>query len=183
MTETQQRTLTGGTAGAAGGAIIGAIAGNAGLGAAIGAGAGLAGGYLYGKHEESTQAAYQQGIADGSRQSQPPSGGRCCQCGRSRAHLHCPAHHSGRVVGNVGAEGVRRSRSRPPPSAGSAGRKERDAYRVDDAKATHIRVGGSAGGEGWLQAEMRRPAGRLVLTLRATVAPGAVWDRPWAKGD
>jgi len=76
MTETQQRTLTGGTAGAAGGAIIGAIAGNAGLGAAIGAGAGLAGGYLYGKHEESTQAAYQQGVADGARQSQPPSGSR-----------------------------------------------------------------------------------------------------------
>jgi osmotically inducible lipoprotein OsmB len=76
MTETQQRTLTGGTAGAAGGAIIGAIAGNAGLGAAIGAGAGLAGGYLYGKHEESNQAAYQQGVADGSRQSQPPSGSR-----------------------------------------------------------------------------------------------------------
>jgi Glycine zipper len=76
MTETQQRTLTGGAGGAAGGAIIGAIAGNAGLGAAIGAGAGLAGGYLYGKHEESKQAAYQQGIADGTRQSQQPSGSR-----------------------------------------------------------------------------------------------------------
>ena len=76
MSETQQRTLTGGTAGAAGGAIIGAIAGNAGLGAAIGAGAGLAGGYLYGKHEESNQAAYQQGVADGARQSQPSSGSR-----------------------------------------------------------------------------------------------------------
>ena len=76
MTETQQRTLTGGAGGAAGGALIGAIAGNAGLGAAIGAGAGLAGGYLYGKHEESKQAAYQQGIADGTRQSQQSSGGR-----------------------------------------------------------------------------------------------------------
>jgi len=76
MTETQQRTLTGGAGGAAGGALIGAIAGNAGLGAAIGAGAGLAGGYLYGKHEESTQAAYQQGVADGTRQSQPPIGSR-----------------------------------------------------------------------------------------------------------
>ena len=76
MTETQQRTLTGGTGGAAGGAIIGATAGNAGLGAAIGAGAGLAGGYLYGKHEESKQAAYQQGVADGTRQSQPPIGSR-----------------------------------------------------------------------------------------------------------
>ena len=76
MSDTQQRTLTGGAAGAAGGAVIGAIAGNAGLGAAIGAGAGLAGGYLYGKHEESTQAAYQQGVADGTRQSQPSSGSR-----------------------------------------------------------------------------------------------------------
>jgi hypothetical protein len=76
MTETQQRTLTGGTGGAAAGAVIGAIAGNAGLGAAIGAGAGLAGGYLYGKHEESKQAAYQQGVADGSRQGQPPIGSR-----------------------------------------------------------------------------------------------------------
>jgi osmotically inducible lipoprotein OsmB len=76
MTETQQRTITGGAAGAAGGAVIGAIAGNAGLGAAIGAGAGLAGGYLYGRHEDSKQAAYQQGVADGSRQSQPSSGSR-----------------------------------------------------------------------------------------------------------
>ena len=76
MSETQQRTLTGGAGGAAGGALIGAIAGNAGMGAAIGAGAGLAGGYLYGKHEESKQAAYQQGVADGARQSQQPSGSR-----------------------------------------------------------------------------------------------------------
>jgi Glycine-zipper domain len=76
MTETQQRTLTGGAGGAAGGAVIGAIAGNAGMGAAIGAGAGLVGGYLYGKHEESKQAAYQQGVAEGARQSQPPIGSR-----------------------------------------------------------------------------------------------------------
>jgi osmotically inducible lipoprotein OsmB len=73
MNETQQRTLTGGAAGTAGGALIGAIAGNAGMGAAIGAGAGLAGGYLYGKHEDSKKAAYQQGVADGARQSQQPS--------------------------------------------------------------------------------------------------------------
>jgi hypothetical protein len=76
MSETQQRTLTGGAAGTAGGALIGAMAGNAGLGAAIGAGAGLAGGYLYGKHEEATQDAYQKGVADGTRQSQPTSGSR-----------------------------------------------------------------------------------------------------------
>ena len=93
MTETQQRTLTGGTAGAAGGAIIGAIAGNAGLGAAIGAGAGLAGGYLYGKHEESTQAAYQQGIADGSRQaSHPAAAGDVVSAGG--AELTCIVQHT-----------------------------------------------------------------------------------------
>ena len=73
MTETQQRTLSGGAAGAAGGALIGEIAGNAGLGAAIGAGTGLVGGFLYGQHEESKQAAYQQGLAEGARQSQQPS--------------------------------------------------------------------------------------------------------------
>jgi hypothetical protein len=73
MTETQQRTLTGGAGGAAGGAIIGAIAGNAGLGAAIGAGAGLAGGYLYGKHEEAKQDAYQRGVQDAYRQAPSPS--------------------------------------------------------------------------------------------------------------
>lgn len=68
MSETQQRTLTGGTGGAAAGAVIGAIAGNAGLGAAIGGATGLAGGYLYGKHEESKQAAYEQGVAAGKAQ-------------------------------------------------------------------------------------------------------------------
>jgi len=64
MTDTQQRTVTGGLGGAAGGAVIGAIAGNAGMGAAIGAVAGTAGGYLYGKHKESEQKAYQQGRWD-----------------------------------------------------------------------------------------------------------------------
>jgi YmgG-like glycine-zipper protein len=68
MSETEQRTLTGGTGGAAAGAVIGAIAGNAGLGAAIGGATGLAGGYLYGKHEESKQAAYEQGVAAGKAQ-------------------------------------------------------------------------------------------------------------------
>ena len=65
MTDTQQRTLTGGAAGAAGGAIIGAIAGDAALGAAIGGGVGLAGGWLYGKHKDSEQAAYERGRQDG----------------------------------------------------------------------------------------------------------------------
>ena len=70
LSDTEQRTLTGGAAGAAAGAGIGALAGNAGLGAAIGGGAGLAGGFLFGRHEESRRAAYQQGVADGMRQAQ-----------------------------------------------------------------------------------------------------------------
>ncbi len=60
MSDTGQRTLSGGAMGAAGGAIIGAIAGNAGLGAAIGGAVGAGGGYLYGKHKESEKSAYQQ---------------------------------------------------------------------------------------------------------------------------
>ena len=44
MSQTEQRTLSGGAMGAAGGAIIGAIAGNAGLGAAIGGAVGAGGG-------------------------------------------------------------------------------------------------------------------------------------------
>jgi Glycine zipper len=46
------------------------------LGAAIGAGVGLAGGYLYGKHEEATQNAYQRGLQDSAWQAQPSSGNR-----------------------------------------------------------------------------------------------------------
>lgn len=67
MTDTQQRTVTGGMGGAAGGALIGAIAGNAGMGAAIGAGVGVVGGYLYGKHKEAEQRAYEQGRSDAQR--------------------------------------------------------------------------------------------------------------------
>jgi len=68
MSDTQQRTVTGGLGGAAGGALIGAIAGNAGMGAAIGAAAGTAGGFLYGKHKESEQKAYDQGRRDAQSQ-------------------------------------------------------------------------------------------------------------------
>jgi uncharacterized membrane protein len=64
MSETQQRSVTGGLGGSAAGAVIGAMAGNAGLGAAIGAAAGTTGGFLYGKHKESEQRAYQQGQRD-----------------------------------------------------------------------------------------------------------------------
>jgi len=69
MSQTEQRTLSGGAIGAAGGAIIGAFAGSAGLGAAIGGAVGAGGGYLYGKHKESEQNAYQEGYNAG-RQSQ-----------------------------------------------------------------------------------------------------------------
>lgn len=67
MTDTQQRTVTGGLGGAAAGAAIGAMAGNAGMGAAIGAGVGTLGGFLYGKHKESEQRAYEQGRRDAQR--------------------------------------------------------------------------------------------------------------------
>ena len=70
MTDTQQRTLSGGAMGAAGGAVIGAIAGNAGLGAVIGGAAGAGGGFLYGRHKEAEQAAYQRGVQSGSQRSQ-----------------------------------------------------------------------------------------------------------------
>ena len=64
MTDTQQRTLTGGLGGTAGGALIGAMAGNAGMGAVIGAGVGLAGGYLYDQHEKAKQTSYEKGVRD-----------------------------------------------------------------------------------------------------------------------
>jgi osmotically inducible lipoprotein OsmB len=67
MTDTQQRTLSGGAIGAAGGAAIGAMAGNAGMGAAIGGAAGLAGGYLYDKHKEAEADAYQRGYKAGKK--------------------------------------------------------------------------------------------------------------------
>lgn len=68
LTDTQQRSLTGGAMGAAGGAAIGALAGSAGLGAAIGGAVGAGGGYLYGQHVEGEQRAYQSGYNAG-RQS------------------------------------------------------------------------------------------------------------------
>jgi len=67
MSQTQQRTLTGGALGAAGGAAIGAISGNAAMGAAIGGAAGVGAGYLYGKHKESEEAAYQKGYTAGKQ--------------------------------------------------------------------------------------------------------------------
>lgn len=67
LTETQQRTLTGGAMGAAGGAAIGAIAGNAALGAGIGAATGIAGGYLWDRHRQAERAAYQRGVQSGQQ--------------------------------------------------------------------------------------------------------------------
>jgi hypothetical protein len=64
MSDTAQRSMTGGLGGAAGGAVIGAIAGNAGMGALIGGAVGTTGGFLYGKHKEAEQRAYQQGRMD-----------------------------------------------------------------------------------------------------------------------
>ncbi|MEL6767702.1 MAG: glycine zipper family protein [Pseudomonadota bacterium] len=67
LSDTEQRALTGTTAGAAGGALIGAIAGNAGLGAAIGAGAGLAGGLITDKVQKDKEAAYRRGFNAGAQ--------------------------------------------------------------------------------------------------------------------
>lgn len=65
LNDTQQRALTGTTAGAAGGAILGAIGGNAALGAAAGAGAGLIGGLVVDRVQKDKDAAYRQGYNAG----------------------------------------------------------------------------------------------------------------------
>jgi uncharacterized membrane protein len=53
MSNTEQRTLSGGVIGAGGGALIGWAAGCPACGAAIGAGAGAVGGYVYDQYEKS----------------------------------------------------------------------------------------------------------------------------------
>jgi osmotically inducible lipoprotein OsmB len=53
MSNTQQRTLSGGAIGAGSGALIGWAAGCPACGAAIGGGAGLLGGYAYDRYEKS----------------------------------------------------------------------------------------------------------------------------------
>ena len=68
MSETQQRTLTGGAGGAAAGAAIGALAGNAAWGAAIGGASGLAGGYIWDQHKQTEARAYQRGVQAGRAQ-------------------------------------------------------------------------------------------------------------------
>ncbi len=67
MSNTQQRTLSGGAIGASAGAVAGAIAGNTGMGLAIGAAAGVAGGYIYDQHEKSKDAAYKDGYNAGKQ--------------------------------------------------------------------------------------------------------------------
>ena len=67
MRPSEQGAVVGTVGGAAAGGIIGAIAGNAGMGAAIGAGTGLIGGYLYGRHKEVEQDAYNRGRADAAQ--------------------------------------------------------------------------------------------------------------------
>jgi len=67
MSDTQQRTLSGGAIGASAGVIAGAIAGNAGMGLAIGAAAGAAGGYLYDQNQKSKDAAYKSGYDAGKQ--------------------------------------------------------------------------------------------------------------------
>jgi hypothetical protein len=57
MSDTEQRTLSGGAIGAGAGAIVGAIAGHTALGVAVGAAAGVAGGYLYDHHEKAKKAS------------------------------------------------------------------------------------------------------------------------------
>jgi osmotically inducible lipoprotein OsmB len=53
MSNTTQRTLSGGAIGASSGALIGWAAGSPAAGAAIGGGAGLLGGYLYDQYQKS----------------------------------------------------------------------------------------------------------------------------------
>lgn len=65
MSDTEQRTLSGGAIGAGAGAVIGAIAGSTPLGAAIGGAAGLAGGYIWDQHKQSEENAYDRGYEAG----------------------------------------------------------------------------------------------------------------------
>ena len=71
MSDTEQRTLSGGAIGTAAGGVVGAIAGYTGLGLAVGAITGSAAGYLYDHHEkakkEAHDQAYEQGYAAGKK--------------------------------------------------------------------------------------------------------------------
>lgn len=67
MSDTEQRTLSGGAIGTGAGAIVGAIAGHTVWGAAIGAATSAAGGYLYDHHEKAKQAEYEKGYQAGQQ--------------------------------------------------------------------------------------------------------------------
>ncbi|MBW2690503.1 MAG: glycine zipper family protein [Deltaproteobacteria bacterium] len=67
MSDTEQRTLSGGAIGTGVGAVVGAVSGHTVWGAAIGAVAGSAGGYLYDKDQKSKEAAYQKGYEAGQQ--------------------------------------------------------------------------------------------------------------------
>ena len=67
MSDTEQRTLSGGAIGAGAGAVVGAISGHTVWGAAIGAAAGAGGGYLYDKNQKSKEASYQKGYEDAQK--------------------------------------------------------------------------------------------------------------------
>jgi len=67
MSDTEQRTLSGGAIGAGAGAVVGAISGHTVMGAAIGAAAGAAGGYLYDKNQKSKEDAYRKGYEEGQK--------------------------------------------------------------------------------------------------------------------
>ena len=71
MSDTQQRSLSGGAIGAGAGAVVGAMAGSTAWGAAIGAAEGAAGGYIYDQNEKSKEAAFQRGYTAGQQQAQP----------------------------------------------------------------------------------------------------------------
>ena len=68
MSDTQQRTLSGGAIGAAAGAGIVAIAGGSAIwGAVGGAAVGAVGGYAYDAYEKSKQREYNQGYQAGKK--------------------------------------------------------------------------------------------------------------------
>jgi osmotically inducible lipoprotein OsmB len=70
MSNTQQRTLSGGAVGTGVGAIAGAVAGHTVWGAAIGAAAGAASGYLYDHYEKTKEAEYHKGYQAGQQSAQ-----------------------------------------------------------------------------------------------------------------
>jgi hypothetical protein len=98
-----------------------------------------------------------------AKASHPAAAGDALSVGG--AELICVVPHT-RTGGSAAMQGQRVAdgfRPRSSPSAGSAGRKERDAYRVEDSEVTHICAGGYADGGGMAaggrDAPARRPAG------------------------